>query len=169
MDTMIEEQELEWLDYTGQSAAELLAAEGKYRIDSLCCAFEWALRKKAGTAADLTDEELVVLAVEAIEREVNNGGYRQFFANSSHVYSLIAVDALGRIGCPETASFTKKAVEALKLKTVTPRSVQKEIAKENPERDEILEACDNAYYNSGEPIAGRLFAFIKKNAGQYKF
>ncbi len=166
---MIEQQQLEWLDYGGQSPAELLAAEGKYRIDSLCCAFEWALQKKTEGAADLSDEELIVLAVEAIEREVNNGGYHQFFANSSHVYSLIAADALTRIGCPQTAALTRKAVGALRLKTVTPRSVQREIVKTNPERDEVLHECDSAYSSSGEPIADRLFAFIKANAPQFDF
>ena len=161
--------ELMPLDYAGQTARELLALEGKYRTDSLCRAFESALQKKAGTAVDLTDEELVLLAVEAVEREVNNGGYRQFFVNASHVFSLISVASLTRIGCAETAAITKRAIEALKVKTVTPRSVQKAIMKENPQRDEILDACNNAYYKSGEPIAERLFAFVKGNAGQFKF
>lgn len=157
------------LDYAGQTATELLALEGKYRTDSLCRAFESALQKKAGTAVDLSDEELVVLAVEAVEREVNNGGYRQFFVNASHVFSLISVASLTRIGCVETAAITKRAIDALKMKTVTPRGIQKAIMKENPLRDEILDACNNAYYNCGEPIAERLFAFVKGNAGQFKF
>ena len=165
---MTQAPELMRLDYAGQSAAELLALEGKYRTESLCRAFEAALQKKAGTAVDLSDEELVVLAVEAVEREVNNGGYRQFFVNASHVFSLICVASLTRIGCVEKASITKKAIEALKVKTVTPRGVQKAIMKENPLRDETLDACNNAYYNSGEPVADRLFAFVKQNAGQFK-
>ncbi len=169
VDKQPEEQQFEWLEYAGQSAADLLAMDGRYRADSLCCAFESALQKKSGTAVDLSDSELVVLAVEAIEREVNNGGYHQFFLNSSHVFSLIAVDAFTRIGCPETAALTRKAIEALRLKTVTPRSVQKEIAKENAERDEVLEACDSAYYKTGEPIADRLLAFVKQNSRQFTF
>ena len=36
--------ELMRLDYTGQTATELLALEGKYRTDSLCRAFEAALQ-----------------------------------------------------------------------------------------------------------------------------
>ena len=166
---MTDEQKLECLDYAGQSATELLALAGHFRADSLCSAFESALQKKAGTAADLTDAELVVLAVEAIEREVNNGGYHQFFVNSSHVFSLIAVDAFTRIGCPESAALTKRAIEALKLKTVTPRSVQKEIVKENPVRDEILGACDSAYQRNAEPIAERLLAFVQQNSSQFSF
>jgi hypothetical protein len=164
-----QQEQLEWLEYAGQTAADLLALAGQYRTDSLCVAFEAALQKKAGTAADLSDEELVVLAVEAIEREVNNGGYHQFFFNSSHVYSLIAVDALTRIGCTETAAITKKAIAALKMKSVTPRSVQKAITKENPQRDEILDACDGLYYNAGEPIADRLFAFIQTHPDKISF
>ena len=54
-----------WLDgYSGQTTDELIALEGEYRTDSLVLAFEQALMAKD----ELTDEEKVVLAVEALER-----------------------------------------------------------------------------------------------------
>ena len=61
--------------YSGQSADQLLSLEGMYRIDSLVRAFEQAITQKAqrGGVQSLTDEERIVLAVEALEREVNNG------------------------------------------------------------------------------------------------
>ena len=99
--------DLKWLDqYTGQTTDELIALEGEYRTDSLVLAFEQALDQKTARAGteELTAEERVVLAVEALEREVNNGGYGQFFTNDSNEYTPIIVDALMRIGCGDTAA-----------------------------------------------------------------
>ncbi len=61
----------------------------------------------------LCDEERIVFAVEALEREVNNGGYCQFFGNSSREFAPSIADALLRIGCPGTARITRKAIEAV--------------------------------------------------------
>ena len=70
----------EWLDgYSGQTVEQLLSLEGKCRTDSLVLAFEQAISQKAESANQgLTNPEHIVLAVEALEREVNNGGYDQF-------------------------------------------------------------------------------------------
>jgi hypothetical protein len=155
-----------WLQrYSGETAEELLSLEGQYRIDSLVVAFEQALDQKAsrlGNAA-LSEDERIVLAVEALEREVNNGGYSQFFLNSSSEYAGIIVDSLRRVGCPVTAGITQKAINALKLTSSSVDQIEAAMAAENEDWDEELGRCDDSYYNSGEDIAGRLFAFIKAN------
>jgi len=76
--------------------------EGKYRIDSLVLAFEQAISRKAARAGDrrLANEERVRLAVEALEREVNNGGYDQFFLNPS---ASVIVDSQSSFRCEKTA------------------------------------------------------------------
>lgn len=65
---------------SGQTVEQLLSLEGKSRIDSLVLAFEQAISQKAERTGNegLSYPERVVLAVEALEREVNNGGYAQF-------------------------------------------------------------------------------------------
>jgi hypothetical protein len=65
------------LDYTGQTTPELLACKDSHRIDSLLCAFEDGIQAKLNPPHDacLNDEENLVLAVMALEREVKNGGY----------------------------------------------------------------------------------------------
>jgi hypothetical protein len=126
--------------YGGQSTEELLALAGKYRIDSLVLAFEQAIQQKAAPSK----EESYVLAVEGLEREVNNGGYRQFFDNSSNQYAGIIVEALQAIGCPKTAAMTADAIAG--------HGDEKKLA-----------ACDDRYYANDEPIADRLFAWIGNN------
>jgi hypothetical protein len=70
-----------WLDYEGQDTAEILACKGTHRIDSLLCALEQAiqLRQERMPEVATSPEELTLLAIMALDREVNNGGYHQFF------------------------------------------------------------------------------------------
>jgi len=158
-----------WLDgYSGQSVEKLLALEGEYRTDSLVLAFEQAIGQKAereGTQS-LTDEERIVLAVEALEREVNNGGYDQFFVNPSREFAPIIVSALQRIGCKETANITHKAIEALGISELKSDAIEAVICTRDEKRSAKLSRCDNSYYKSAEPIAERLFAFIKANSAK---
>ncbi|MFZ2062703.1 MAG: DUF4375 domain-containing protein [Candidatus Binatus sp.] len=150
--------------YSGQTAEQLLSLEGEYRIDSLVLVFEEALGKKAyrDGASALSAEENVILAIEALEREVNNGGYSQFFENSSQEYAPIIVPALIRIGCPKTAEITQTAIESLHLPDLSVEAIEAVVAA-NEMNIEVLNDCDNSYFGTGEDIAGQLFAFIKKN------
>jgi hypothetical protein len=159
---------LKWLEsYSGQSVDELISLEGECRIDSLIVAFEQAVDQKAfreGSGA-LSYEEQAILAVEALEREVNNGGYSQFFINSSREYALSVVDFLQRIGCPKTAQITKRAIDALRLPSISVEAIEAALKVDSAERDGELNECDKLYYQDAEPIAERLFTFIKDNRG----
>jgi hypothetical protein len=160
---------LPWLKaYGGQTTDELLSLERQYRVDSLIIAFEQALDQKApriGEAA-LTDEERLILAIEALEREVNNGGYTQFFANSSREYASVIVGSLRRVGCLKTAALTQKAIAAVRISELTPDCIEGTMAREDTQRQTALNLCDEEYYSDPEPIAQQLFAFIKANKGR---
>lgn len=160
---------LKWLDqYGGQTVDQLLAMEAEYRVDSLVIAFEQALDQKAAREGDasLCAEERIVLAIEALEREVNNGGYFQFFQNPSREYASIVVDALSRIGCPQTAAITQTAVDALHLPQLTDDAICSVLDDEDVQSE--LDECDDAYYKAGEDIDDLLFAFIRKNKDRFR-
>ena len=151
-----------WLErYSGQTTDQLISLEKEYRVPSLVLAFEQAIAQKA-TRFRLTEEELIVLSVEALEREVNNGGYLQFFLNTPQFVSTI-VPSLQRIGRPITAEITRKALEALRLPNLSADKVIAAVAVHNNERDADLRQYDDAYYNNTESIAVSLFEFIKEN------
>src|SRR5260370_22701887 len=118
---------LEWLNgYSDQTVEQLLSLEGKCRLDSLVLAFEQPISQKetrSGTSA-LTDEESIVLAVEALEREVNNGGYEQVFANSSREYAATIVDSLLRIGCENTENITRKPITTVCISDPAPKAIE---------------------------------------------
>lgn len=158
--------ELLWLNgHTGQTSDQLIALEHTHRTDSLVLAFEQAIDKKAARLGEgqLSAEELTVLAVEALEREVNNGGFHQFFVNSSVSHAAIMVDALTRIGCPRVAAITADAIAALRLPRLSVKEIEAAIRNDDDGRDEVLRACDQRFFEYPEPIADRLFAFIKAN------
>lgn len=153
-----------WFDaYSGQTTERLLGLEGEYRTDSLVLAFEQAIQHKAASRP-ISKEERYVLAVEALEREVNNGGYGQFFANSSHDFVDVVAEALVAIGCPKTAELTRRAIEALDIGDgVTGEKAAAVVAADDEAVREALAACDAGYYDNDEPIADRLFAWIRNN------
>ena len=157
--------EKEWLDGSdGRSIEQLIELEESYRIDSIVLAIENALMAKA----DLTEAEQVVLAVEAMEREVNNGGFEQFFLNSSNEYVPVLVSALKRIGAAKTAEIADRAGTILGAAPdwLSERYEAAVSAAEESARAE-LSACDDAYYASGEAVADMLFAFIKANKADF--
>ena len=149
-----------WLEkYSGQSTQDLISLEGEYRIPSLILAFEQAIAHKS-LHEPLSEEEHIILAVEALEREVNNGGYSQFFRNTPQFASTI-VPSLLRIGCPRTAEITLRAIDALKLPDLTVEAIRAAIATETKEHIANLRQFDDLYYNETEAIAVPLFTFIK--------
>lgn len=160
--------ELKWLDgYSGETIDELIALERSHRIDSVVLAIEQALQQRAGEVglAALNDAEVTVLAVEALEREVNNGGYHQFFINTPEFASL-AVDALKRIACPKTAEITARAISLLGLRQpFTASAVEKALANDSEGKlvESLSDQCDGPYYDTGEPIADRLFDYVRAN------
>ena len=160
-------EELKWLDtYSGQSTWELIALEGEYRTDSIVLAFEQAADQKMERVGydKLTEEERIILAIEALEREVNNGGYSQFFMNSSKEYASIIVDALHRIACEDAAALTQEAINILGIQRVlTVDAIDGAMSGENGERDRKLNECDSRYFDTAGDLSENLLTFIKKN------
>jgi hypothetical protein len=161
-------------EYSGQTVEQLLSLEGEYEIFSLIVAFHQAVDQKAAREGDdaLSPEEQIILAIETLESEVNNGGYSQFFLNNSEEYAsilvpVIIVEALVRIGCPKTAEITQRAIDVLHLPSLTAEAIEAAMADDELSEDDLNE-CDDSYYKSGEDIAVRLFVFIKKNKDAIK-
>jgi len=160
-------EKLEWLQsYSGQSTEGLISLESRYRVPSLVLAFEQAISQKA-LREPINDVEVTVLSIEALEREVNNGGYRQFFINTPQFVQSI-LPSLERVGCKQTTQITRRAIDALGAPTLQSATVHSAALADDSSRDRELRACDDLYYNNEEPIALSLFAFIKSNRDRIK-
>jgi hypothetical protein len=150
--------------YAGKSVDELLAMTNGNEIDFIQ-ALEMAIQQKSERVGvdDLTEEEIIVLALEALEREVNNGGYSQFFVNSSREYTPIIVHALLRAGCPKTAEITKSAIAAAGFQGLASMALAEALNAYSGADNQELDECDQLYYRAGENIGGRLIDFVKAN------
>lgn len=154
---------LKWLDgYSGETVDELIGLAATHRIDSIVVAFEQALDQKSARVGmeRLSLEERVILAIEALERAVNNDGFNSIFITSVREHVPIMVDALRRIGCPKTAEIAKRAIE---IKQKSPFIEEHGAWVENEGRDAAFNECDRLYYQCPENIEESLFAFIKAN------
>ena len=154
-----------FLEYSGQTTDEILACSETHDHISLLFAFEWGLQARAraiGGEDKLNDEERLVLSVLALDREVNNGGFDQYFRNSSHRFAPTIVDDLQRIGCNEKAAITARAIDALKLDQVSVAKLEKVMSSEDPSRDKAFSNCDTDFYRLADD-AEKLFAFITAN------
>jgi Domain of unknown function (DUF4375) len=147
--------------YDGQSTRELLALQAAYRIDSLVLAFEDALQRKRAVQ-EISREEHFVLAIEALEREVNNGGYSQFFANASSEFVPVIATALDAIDCPKASVITRDAIAALGAEdALTPENMA--VAATDPVVRRRLAECDALYFSNDEVIAEQLFRWIEEH------
>lgn len=161
-------QELKWLDgYSGESVDDLIALSTTHRVDSIVLALEQALQQRLGDVglAGLNDAEIAVVAVEALEREVNNGGYHQFFLNAPEFAPFVA-DALKRVACHSTAEITAKAISLLGLRQPFTAGQVEQTLLDDPEgtlMEMLSSQCDGPFYGTGEPIADRLFEYVRAN------
>jgi len=148
--------------YGGQTIQQLIAMKDSHRVDSLVLAVEQALGSKP--EIELSEPERVVLAVEAMEREVNNGGYEQCFGNSSREFTGFLVRALELIGCPKVAAISADAIAVLELPEQFDADTVERVASElSDESREKLGECDSRYYANDESIEQRLFAYIEEH------
>lgn len=159
--------DLQWLPkYSGESLDQLLALTGQYRVDSILETIEMVIVHKAirAGAEALAHEEEQILAVAALDREVQDGGYAQFFLNYSARYVPIIVRTLEQIGCPAIAEITARAIAALGTKDLALETLSDAVATANQTLENELTECDRLYFKSQEDITGRLFEFIQANA-----
>jgi hypothetical protein len=162
--------DLGWVEgYSGQAVDELLSFEGTEGVHALLFVLEGAIadKVKATGPGKMTGVERMVLSVMALSREVNNGGYDQFFRNSSRQFAPAIVSDLVRIHCTELADITQQALDALELPKVNAAEIEAAMARKSIERDRVLNRCDIAFCERAE-LFERLFAYVKAHQGGIK-
>lgn len=157
--------------YDGQTVNQLISLEITHRIDSIIIAFETALDQKREQQGDssINEIEWTILAIESLEREVNNGGFDQFFTNISYEFVPTIVDFLEKISCHKTAAIVKKAIEALGLEKLDFDSIEERVNADDEALKITLNNCDNEFYKYPDDIESRLFEYIKENRDNIRF
>ena len=108
-------------------------------------------------------------AIWAVESEVNNGGFSQYFVNSSAETAAFVVEALRTIGAPDTAAICERAMAAA-FPTGLPDSEDaiRSLASDFP--DEVigkLEELDQEFFSYPHDLTDLLFAYVSKHPEEF--
>ena len=117
----------------------------------------------------LNEYERTIFVTQALESEVNNGGFIQFFDNACGAFADETVPAFRRIGAEKTASICEKALEALGQALPTNWEERRALLDKivDDRVGELLEACDEAFYEYPDDLEALNVAYMKKNAEHF--
>ena len=117
----------------------------------------------------LSEAERVFYITQTLEMEVNNGGFSQFFFNSSGNFSNELVGAFTTIGANTTAAICQKAIAAFGRDIPIDRDEREEMLDEleSDEIDEILEECDDAFYAYEDNLNELNYQFVMENKASF--
>jgi hypothetical protein len=118
---------------------------------------------------NLNEAEKTFLYVEILEAEINNGGFDQYFFNSSGDYAHENLEALKKIGAIKTAKIVEEAYRYFP---------ENPIPKDNGKRREILENIDtqtsekwtqleDKFYLYEENIGGLILEYVRNNISEF--
>jgi hypothetical protein len=111
----------------------------------------------------------VFSAIWALESEVNNGGFSQYFLNSSCETAGFVAEALDTIGAPRTAEICRRAIgrafpEGLPS---NPEAISLGASDFSDETEEKLDALDQEFYQYPHDLTGLLFAYVSKHPDEF--
>lgn len=111
----------------------------------------------------LAPHERIVFDVSALEAEVNNGGFHQFFFNSEADRVPEIIEALQAIGASTVAGVVQ---EACRLFPSGGPSRRRSDRQEQLEQigDEQFDALDERFYAYPDPLSQLVVAYWQKNA-----
>ena len=113
----------------------------------------------------LKKEVRIAYCMHLLEAEVNNGGFHQFFSNSSGEYVPETAYALAEVGAEKTAGLLARAVKLGFPKGYPSNACDYETALEDTEDiADDLEALDTAFFRYDEPLSELVNQYLAKYA-----
>ncbi len=117
---------------------------------------------------NLNDEQRIFYITQALEMEVNNGGFSQFFFNSDGCFGDELVSSFEKIGAIKTAEICKNAISVFPDKVPTDWETRQvfltpDDEKEEERMEEIFNECDDAFYEYEDDLLELNYQFIINN------
>ncbi len=112
----------------------------------------------------LTDHQKLFYLNQNLEREINNGGFNQYFVNPSGNNAHETIISLSAIGAGATADILRKAIEQFPNKTVPKDSDERIEIVEKIETiaNEVWNALDEKFYEYQENLNSLNIEYVKK-------
>lgn len=123
-----------------------------------------------GPFDSLSASERTFRLIWELEGEVNNGGFHQYFGNSSGDMSLHAVAALKEIGATQTAGIVQRALSVFGPLGPSPsQDVRLEQLEDlSVEQEALLEALDTEFYRYPDNLTTLLYQYVQAHRGQIR-
>ncbi|WP_298521191.1 DMP19 family protein [uncultured Kordia sp.] len=142
------------------------ATETVIQIDELL----WGKSKNDTNFESLNDYEKNVLFIGMLEREVNNGGFDQYFFNSSGEYAHETLTALKDINAPKMAAILHQAI---KIFPTVPIPKNAEARRECMEKisetiTDNWDSLDNEFYQYPENLTELSIEYVKNNKSKFQ-
>jgi hypothetical protein len=149
------------------------AEEKKYRESAEHKYWQWIVdqvHKKENGFAEMSKPDQLYFAINILNGEVYNGGFDQYFHNSSGDFFSHSVEGLRVIGATESLALLLEAREILfgdakvPSKTGERRSILRSKSEEvQNQENEKLDILDKAFWAAPDKLAERLEQFAKHN------
>jgi hypothetical protein len=118
----------------------------------------------------LTEEEKVIVYIEELEREVNNGGFSQFFFNSSGDYADEVIQSLRIIGSTRFLSLMESAIAQFP-NSLAPKDTKerRELLKQIGDKaDPIWNNLDSEFYLYDENIYALMRTYMTNHIKKFR-
>jgi hypothetical protein len=113
----------------------------------------------------LTEQQKLFYFNQNLEREINNGGFNQYFCNSSGDNAHETILSLKTIGADKTADILQKAIDQFPNKLVPKdRDERTEIVEQIEETaNEVWDDLDQKFYEYEDDLNSLNIEFVKKH------
>jgi hypothetical protein len=114
----------------------------------------------------LTYPERVFHAIWELESDVNNGGFCQYYSNSSGDSAFFVVEALKAIGAEKTAGLVERAHSVFPDSNPPRNRDERNVHLDSisPDQDTLLEDLSTEFFQYPENLLELLFAYVRQNA-----
>ena len=108
-------------------------------------------------------------AIWAVESEVNNGGFSQYFVNSSCETVPFVVEALETIGAPKTGEICTRAIQVAFPAGLPkdPKAISAAAEEFSDEIEDGLSALDDKFYRYPHDLTTLLFDFVSEHPEEF--
>jgi len=118
---------------------------------------------------NITEPQKNFFFIQNLEREVNMGGFRQYFGNSSGDFSHETIESLKVIGAEKTAAKLQKAIDQFPNKTVPKDRIKRQHIIENIEEKtkEIWDDLDQKFFVYEDDLNTLNIEYIRQNKEKF--
>ncbi len=125
----------------------------------------WDKSKDGKDFESLNSIEKNILYIEMLEGQVNNGGFDQYFFNSSGEYAHETLIALKEMKAPQMAEILNRAIKVFPTLPIPKDTEQRRECMEDVPKNisETWSKLDDEFYKYPENLAGLVIEYVKVN------